>query len=77
MLVVSRKPNEAIEIRPTEGAGCATLEQVFGQGGITISLVRVGNTRVRVAIDAPPQLKIWRRDAVAAEAGPQKHDTDD
>lgn len=67
MLVVSRKLNETIEIRPDGASGRATLAQVFGQSGITISLVRVGSSRVSLAIDAPPELKIRRSEAGVAE----------
>jgi sRNA-binding carbon storage regulator CsrA len=67
MLVVSRKVNETIEIRPQDGAGPITLAEVFANGAIEISLIRVGTARVKVAINAPPELKIWRREAEDAE----------
>lgn len=60
MLIVSRKINETIEIRPHDDAGHATLAEVFSGGPIQISLIRVGTGRVKVAIDAPRELKIWR-----------------
>ena len=69
MLVISRKVNETIEIRPQEGAGPATLDEVFAHGAIEISLIRVGTGRVQVAIHAPPELKIWRCEGEGASTG--------
>ena len=82
MLILSRKVNESIEIRPQAGAELVTLAEAFAHGAIQISLVRVGTGRIKVAIDAPPELRIWRThqpssDAEAAAetapvAGPRK-----
>lgn len=66
MLVLSRKVDETIEIRPREAASAETLAQVFAQGGIRIRLVRIGPTRVQVAIEAPDELEIRRGGAVSA-----------
>jgi sRNA-binding carbon storage regulator CsrA len=60
MLILSRKVDETIEIRPREDAGEATLARVFSQGGIKIHLVRIGPNRVKVAIEAPSELEIRR-----------------
>jgi len=60
MLVLSRKANESIEIRPVDERDETPLRELFASGGICIRLVRIGKTRVRVAIDAPPALRIDR-----------------
>ena len=60
MLVVSRKQNEVIEIRPDDETSQVTLAEAFSGGAILISLVRLGPTRAKVAIEAPPELKIRR-----------------
>ena len=60
MLVLSRKIDETIEIRPRETAGGQTLAEVFAQGGIRVRLVRISPTRVQLAIEAPHELEIRR-----------------
>jgi sRNA-binding carbon storage regulator CsrA len=37
-----------------------TVEQLFTSGPIEITLLDVGQNQVKIAIDAPPALKIWR-----------------
>jgi sRNA-binding carbon storage regulator CsrA len=60
MLVVSRKENEWIRIEPIEGLDPQlTLRDVFADGPIIVKVMHVGR-RVRLVIDAPPALKIWR-----------------
>ncbi|MBT4865729.1 MAG: carbon storage regulator [Planctomycetaceae bacterium] len=49
MLVLSRKLGEAIKI----------------SDNITVRLVKVGNGRVRLGIEAPPEISISRMDAPA------------
>ena len=74
MLVVSRKENEWIRIEPIEGFDPnLTLRDVFADGPIIVKVMHVGR-RVRLVIDAPPALKIWRDSAeplVATAAGVQ------
>ena len=62
MLVLTRRLNETIEIRPVPGTEDMTLGQVFTNGSIQISLVAFDQGRARFAIDAPPELQIWRLD---------------
>ena len=68
MLVVSRKENESITIEPVEGLDPSlTLREAFAHGPIVIRLAHVGLNRVRLAIDAPPSLRIGRGPARARE----------
>lgn len=76
MLVVSRKENEWIKIEPIEGLDPnLTLREVFTDGAVVVRVVHVGR-RVRLVIDAPAALKIWRgpqagtREPVAVEDTP-------
>ena len=62
MLIISRRLGETIEIRPVEGAEHLTLFDVFGDGAIRFSATEIHKHSVRIAIDAPPELKIWRCD---------------
>ena len=72
MLIIKRKRDEAIVITPQDGVDTSqTIAQLFADGPIEITLREVGNRAVRLAIEAPPQLKIWR------DAKPRKPDTDD
>ena len=67
MLIVSRKTNEIITIEPIDPLDRSTLADVFEHGPIEIKLVKIGDSRVRIAIHAPNELRICR--------GP-RHDTD-
>ncbi len=61
MLVISRKENEVISIEPAAGLDPSlTLRDAFSRGPIVVRLVRVGGRRVRLAIDGPPELRVWR-----------------
>ena len=61
MLIVNRKTNETITIEPVAGLDPATkFSEAFESGAIEIRLVHIGGNCVRVAIEAPPQLDIWR-----------------
>jgi sRNA-binding carbon storage regulator CsrA len=73
MLVVSRKEQESIRIEPVEGLDPSmTLREAFAHGAILVKLVHVGSKRVRLAIEAPPPLRVRRGDtpAVDIEATP-------
>ena len=63
MLVISRKVQESIRIEPAVGLDpLLTLREVFQDRPIIFTLVHVGQRRVRVMIDAPAPLKVWRSD---------------
>ena len=61
MLVISRRTQESIRIEPAAGLDPSlTLREVFQNRPIVFTLVHVGQRRVRVMIDAPAPLKVWR-----------------
>lgn len=61
MLVIKRKIDESITIRPRDGADASqTIDELFAAGAIEIRLLDVGGNKVTIAIEAPPELKIWR-----------------
>ena len=63
MLVLSRRADESILIQPAEGADVSmTLQQLFANGPIQITLLGSTGRRVKVGIDAPEQLAIRRKD---------------
>jgi len=69
VLVVSRKEHESISIEPAEGLDPSmTLREAFAHGPIIVKLVQVGHKRVRLAIEAPPHLKVTRSAAPTADA---------
>ncbi|MEM7280570.1 MAG: carbon storage regulator [Pseudomonadota bacterium] len=64
MLVVSRRSNESILIRPDEGIdGETTLAELFAAGPIEIRFLGGNGRRVKMGINAPRQLSIWRQDS--------------
>ena len=64
MLIISRKDAESIEIRPCEGIDPeTTLAEVFEGGPIQITVFTSAGTRVKMGVQAPEQLAIWRRGA--------------
>ena len=61
MLIVSRKDAESIEIRPGENIDPSmTLADLFSQGPIEITIFSSNNNRVKMGVQAPEQLRIWR-----------------
>ncbi len=63
MLVLSRRADESILIQPAEGADVSmTLQQLFANGPIQITLLGSTGRRVKVGIEAPEQLAIRRKD---------------
>lgn len=61
MLIMKRKTRQSITIEPVDGVDMSqTLDDLFANGAIEIQLLEVGGSQVKVAIEAPPQLKIWR-----------------
>lgn len=63
MLVLSRRADESILIQPAEGTdGKMTLQELFANGPIQITLLGGTGRRVKVGIDAPEQLAIRRKD---------------
>ena len=67
MLIVSRKDAESIEIRPGDGVDPnMTLADLFSGGPIEIKVFAAHNNRVKMGVQAPEQLCIWRKEAVPA-----------
>ncbi len=67
MLIVSRKDAESIEIRPGDGIDLGmTLGDLFRGGPIEITIFSSNNNRVKMGVQAPEQLCIWRKKAAAA-----------
>lgn len=61
MLIIKRKAQDIITIAPLEGMDLSRpISDLFEDGVIEIKLLEVGRRQVKVAIDAPPQLQIWR-----------------
>lgn len=61
MLVVSRKENESIRIEPAEGVDLSmTLRELFALGPIVVTVLHASPQRVRLALDAPRPLGIFR-----------------
>jgi sRNA-binding carbon storage regulator CsrA len=63
MLVVSRRSDESILIKPADGVDHSlTLADLFASGPIEITLLGGNGRRVKMGIAAPPQLSIRRKD---------------
>ena len=63
MLVLSRRADESIVIQPAEGTDVTmTLQELFANGPIQITLLGGSGKRVKVGIDAPVHLAIRRKD---------------
>ncbi len=67
MLIVSRRDAESILIRPSADIDPKmTLADLFKAGPIEITIFSSGVNRVKMGVQAPAQLDIWRKDTVAA-----------
>jgi len=67
MLIVSRRDAESIEIRPGDDIDpMMTLADLFSDGPIEITIFSSNGNRVKMGVQAPEQLSIWRKKAVAA-----------
>ena len=67
MLIVSRKYAESILIRPGDDIDPKlTLADLFRNGPIEIVVFSDGSKRVKMGVQAPEQLKIWRKAAAPA-----------
>ena len=66
MLIVSRRDSESIEIRPNDDIDMSmTLEDLFKTGSIEITIFSSAGNRVKMGVQAPQQLCIWRKNAAA------------
>ena len=67
MLIVSRRDAETILIRPGDNTDMTmTLADLFASGPIEITIFSSNDSRVKMGVQAPQQLSIWRKNAVAA-----------
>jgi len=67
MLIVSRRDAESIVIRPgTDIDPNMTLADLFRGGPIEITIFAAGSNRVKMGVQAPEQLAIWRKGPAAA-----------
>ncbi|MDH4047917.1 MAG: carbon storage regulator [Gammaproteobacteria bacterium] len=67
MLIVSRRDAESILIRPGENIDPKmTLADLFKSGPIEITIFSSGTNRVKMGVQAPAQLSIWRKNAATA-----------
>ena len=63
MLIVSRRNAESILIEPAEDIDPETpLREIFGDGPIEITLFSGAGHRVKMGVDAPRALTIWRKE---------------
>ncbi len=67
MLIVSRRDAESILIRPGEDIDPSmTLADLFSNGPIEITIFSSNSKRVKMGVQAPEQLSIWRKGSEAA-----------
>lgn len=67
MLIVSRRDAESILIRPGDDIDPQmTLADLFQNGPIEITIFSAGGSRVKMGVQAPEQLCIWRKSATTA-----------
>ena len=67
MLIVSRRDAESIVIRPADGIDPnMTLADLFQSGPIEITIFSAGGSRVKMGVQAPEELTIWRKSPAAA-----------
>ncbi|MBT8084866.1 MAG: carbon storage regulator [Woeseia sp.] len=61
MLIIKRKAQDIITIAPQDGFDVSRpVSDLFEDGEIKITMLEVGRRQVKVAIDAPANLQIWR-----------------
>ena len=67
MLIVSRRDAESILIRPGDDIDPSmTLADLFKAGPIELTIFSSNSNRVKMGVQAPEQLSIWRKDTEAA-----------
>lgn len=65
MLVLSRRADQSIVIQPADGVDVSmTMEQLFANGPIQITLLGGTGRRIKMGIEAPEQLAIRRKDVL-------------
>lgn len=65
MLIVSRRDAESILIKPGKDADpTISLGDLFQDGPIEITIFSSSNNRVKMGVQAPDELSIWRKGGV-------------
>lgn len=62
MLVLSRRKNESISIKPAIQAMDMTVSELFSAGPIILCVLSTGEYFARIGIEAPPKMKILREE---------------
>lgn len=78
MLIIKRKAQDIITIAPMDGFDTSRpISDLFEGGVIEIKLLEVGRRQVKVAIDAPQNLQIWRgrKDSPSDDTPPPPDDS--
>ncbi|MEN7342604.1 MAG: carbon storage regulator [Pseudomonadota bacterium] len=66
MLIVSRRNAESILIEPAKDIDpTMTVQEVFGDGPIEITVFSGAGHRVKMGVAAPRSLSIWRKDSTS------------
>lgn len=69
MLIISRKDAESILIRPTRDLDPQmTVGELFRNGPIEITVFSATGSRIKMGVQAPTELSIWRKDAPTTAA---------
>lgn len=69
MLVVTRKPGQLLLIEPRAGLPKeTTVGDIFADGPIQIVVGKIDRHQVRLGIDAPASLGVWRQELGACPA---------
>ncbi len=67
MLIVKRRDSESILIRPDDKTDMSmTLADLFSNGPIEITIFSSNDKRVKMGVQAPQELSIWRKGPAAA-----------
>ncbi len=67
MLIVSRRDAETILIKPGKDIDpTITLGDLFQRGPIEITIFSSNKNRVKMGVQAPEELSIWRKDGTAS-----------
>lgn len=69
MLIVSRRDTESLLIEPGKDIDpTLTLADLFRDGPIEIRIFSTNNCRVKMGVQAPGELSIWRQDEAVSPA---------
>lgn len=73
MLIVSRRNAESILIEPSKDTDMSMpISEVFGDGPIEITIFSGAGSRVKMGVQAPRELSIWRKGGAGDQPGNSK-----